>query len=139
MDPSPPSVSSSFEKSQGSDIHLARVFFSATSIYLSGVFDYDILHWETLGITDIPALTEDKIQAHVAVILEGTSTALSRVNLSTLLFLFPLRIAGARSWDKLQRDHVKSLLVEVEIEFAVAETFRTELGRVWQWMDELPS
>jgi hypothetical protein len=110
---------------------LAMVFFSATSIYLSGVFDYEMMHWNNIGIL-VPNLSEDDIQAHVHVILEISSVILKASDISPLLVLFPLRVAGARSWQKWQQEHVQTLLEVVGQTFLAASAFKTELGQVWE-------
>lgn len=110
---------------------LAMVFFSATSIYLSGVFDYEMMHWDNMGIL-VPNLSEDEIQAHVQVILEISSVILKASDISPLLILFPLRVAGARSWQKWQQEHIQTLLEVVQQTFLVASAFKAELGQVWE-------
>ncbi|KAK8001216.1 hypothetical protein PG991_013438, partial [Apiospora marii] len=71
---------------------LSNVFFAAISIYLSGVFDYEMIHWQRWGIA-VPTITEVELQVHLGQILSITSVALHETSLSPLLFLFPLRIA----------------------------------------------
>ncbi|KAG9254537.1 uncharacterized protein F5Z01DRAFT_687352 [Emericellopsis atlantica] len=107
---------------------LSKIFFAAISIYLSGVFDYEILHWRHWGIL-VSTITEDQVQEHVRTILALTALALERSNLSPLLFLFPLRIAGARSCQPWQRERVLQLLARVGASFAVAGAFQMELGK----------
>ncbi|KAH8892645.1 hypothetical protein GQ53DRAFT_719080 [Thozetella sp. PMI_491] len=127
---------STIVKGLSSDNLVARIFFAATSIYLSGVFDYDAIHWRALGISYIPVLSEDEVQTHVRVILQETNVALGRTDLSALLFLFPLRVAGARSREKWQRECIRNLLRRIEADFVVARAFGEELEKVWQWMGE---
>ncbi|KAH6609062.1 hypothetical protein Trco_002408 [Trichoderma cornu-damae] len=87
---------------------LSRIFFAAISIYLSGIFDYEITHWHRLGLAP-PTLDEQAVQTHTNTILQLSNLALDATNLSPLLFLFPLRIAGARSRTQWQRDWVARL------------------------------
>ncbi|KAF5017870.1 hypothetical protein F66182_10165 [Fusarium sp. NRRL 66182] len=109
---------------------LVRAFFSATSIYLSGVFDYEIMHWQEMGIV-IPNLSEDEIQMHVAAILTQTNMMLNGSSVSPLLVLFPLRVAGARSCKNWQQDCILEQLAVIDRTFPVASAFRVELGKVW--------
>lgn len=116
---------------------LARVFFAATSIYLSGIFDYSSAHWQRLGL---PPATLDAatVQAHVARILALTTRALEGSRLSPLLFLFPLRVAGARSRggrgeERRRREAIMDLLGRVGGGgFVVAAAVGAELGEVWR-------
>ncbi|RGP71699.1 hypothetical protein FLONG3_7003 [Fusarium longipes] len=109
---------------------LARTFFAATSIYLSGVFDYEMSYWHSMNI--VPAvLSEEEIQGHVIDILNHTNTILYQSSISPLLVLFPLRVAGARSWFKWQQDCIMQSLVAVESTFPVAAAFRDDLQGVW--------
>lgn len=110
---------------------LARIFHAAASIYLSGVFDYEIAHWQTLGIV-VSTLSEEEIQIHLRNILELGEVLLNTSDISPLLLLFPLRVAGARSGETWQQERVKQLLERVEGRFSVAGAFKTELGSVWE-------
>ncbi|KAF5662152.1 hypothetical protein FHETE_8042 [Fusarium heterosporum] len=109
---------------------LARSFFSATSIYLSGVFDYEITHWQKIGIV-APNLSEEEIQMHVATILTQTERVIHGSAISSLLVLFPLRVAGARSWESWQQDLIMQNLTTVERMFPVAAAFKEDLYGVW--------
>jgi hypothetical protein len=109
---------------------LAFVFQAATSIYLSGVFDYEINYWVDLGAL-LPTLTEDDIQAHVRCILELSQVVLERSRISAVLLLFPLRVAGARSRSSSQRETVSTLLGRIEATFSAAGAFRGDLQRLW--------
>ncbi|KAF4964492.1 hypothetical protein FSARC_7594 [Fusarium sarcochroum] len=109
---------------------LAGAFFSATSIYLSGVFDYETTHWQEMGII-VPNLGEEEIQVHVASILAHTDTILNGSSISPLLVLFPLRVAGARSCESWQQECITQHLAMVERTFPVASDFRADLGKVW--------
>ncbi|KAF5588100.1 hypothetical protein FPCIR_7291 [Fusarium pseudocircinatum] len=66
------------ENTSGSFSALTRAFFAATSIYLSGVFDYEIPYWQDNGIV-APNLSEEEIQMHVVNILTHTNTVLCTV------------------------------------------------------------
>ncbi|KAF5672858.1 hypothetical protein FCIRC_8292 [Fusarium circinatum] len=51
------------ENASGNFASLTKAFFAATSIYLSGVFDYEIPYWQDKGIV-APNLSEEEIQMH---------------------------------------------------------------------------
>lgn len=110
---------------------LSRIFFAAISIYLSGIFDYEITHWHNIGLIP-PTLDEETIQMHTNAILGLSNRALDTTNLSPLLFLFPLRIAGARSRTRWQRDWIARLVTRIGSRFAVAAAISTELNHVWK-------
>ncbi|KAF4975554.1 hypothetical protein FZEAL_7669 [Fusarium zealandicum] len=109
---------------------LAAVFFSASSIYLSGVFDYEMMHWQRMGIL-VPNLSEGDIQLHVSTILALSGLILETTNVSPLLVLFPLRIAGARSWETWQQECILIHLEKIELSFPVALAFKSELWELW--------
>lgn len=110
---------------------LARTFFAAISIYLSGIFDYEITHWHNIGLIP-PTLDEETVQMHTNAILGLSNLALDTTNLSPLLFLFPLRIAGARSRTRWQRDWVARLVTRIGGGFAVAAAISADLSHVWE-------
>ncbi|KAF7552502.1 hypothetical protein G7046_g7390 [Stylonectria norvegica] len=114
---------------------LAEIFYAATSIYLSGVYDYEIAHWEDLGIL-VSTLSESEIQIHVKSILDLSHVVLECSSISSLLLLFPLRVAGARSREVWQQECIIRLLTKVEATFAVAATFRFELKKLWKSKSE---
>jgi len=109
---------------------LSQAFFAATSIYLSGVFDYEMPHWQDMGII-APTLSEDEIQGHVTDILMHTREILCNSSISPLLTLFPLRVAGARSWESWQQESIMDSLSVIEKSFPVAASFRADLQGVW--------
>lgn len=110
---------------------LTHILHSATDIYLSGVFDYELIHWQMLGVV-VPTLDENSIQMHVARIIHTSQQLLIGSAVSPLLLLFPLRVAGARSWSKLQQTSIASLLSHIETMFLVAAAFRQELTELWE-------
>ncbi|KAH6652938.1 hypothetical protein BKA67DRAFT_568030 [Truncatella angustata] len=117
---------------------LINAFFSAVSIYLSGIFDYNIYIWNDLGIPT-PTLTEEDIQAHVRIILHSTRCGLERTSLSHLLHLFPLRVAGARCTTPWQREEILALLRNAKSSFSATEAFETELTMLWRMNPRLPA
>lgn len=112
---------------------MTKAFFAATSIYVSGVFDYEIPYWQDMGIV-APNLSEEEIQMHVINILTHTNSVLYNSSISPLLVLFPLRVAGARSWQGWQQDCIMQNLLVVERTFPVAAAFRADLMGVWARM-----
>lgn len=108
---------------------LAETFFSATSIYLSGVFDYEICHWQSLQLP-APTLSEDEIQQHVASIL-NLSQRLVETTMSPLLLLFPLRVASARACEASQKQRIMILLGIIRSSFAVAGAFMADIEHLW--------
>lgn len=108
---------------------LAQTFFSATSIYLSGVFDYEICHWQKLRLP-APTLSEDEIQQHVAFIL-SLAQRLAGMSISPLLLLFPLRVASARSREESQKQRIMQLLKTIRSSFAVARAIMADIEHLW--------
>ena len=109
---------------------LANAFFAATSIYLSGIYDYTISLWVGWGVS-VPILSVEDVQYHVITILNSITWALEKSSISHLLYLFPLRVAGARCANKWQRDQVLMLLRRVGANFAVAQAFESDLRLLW--------
>lgn len=122
------------EAQSSSQTLLSSIYFSAISIFLSGIFDYEVLQWDKWQVA-VPTLSEDAVQMHLGVVLTLTEAALSKTPLSPLLFLFPLRIAGSRSYERWQRDRVLRLLERISQSFAVAKIFKLELGHLWETRD----
>ncbi|KAF6817401.1 C6 finger domain-containing protein [Colletotrichum musicola] len=109
---------------------LSLAYYSATSIYLSGNYDYDLAHWQTIGIA-VPILSAAQIEEHFDAIVATVKQALKGSSLSPLLFLFPLRVAGARAKQDWQREAVTDLLRRVRRKFIVADAMLEELGELW--------
>ncbi|KAK3897059.1 hypothetical protein C8A05DRAFT_20098 [Staphylotrichum tortipilum] len=124
------SASSNTERDHETQL-LAETFFSATSIYLSGVFDYEICHWQSLQLP-VPTLSEDEIQQHVASIL-GLSQQLASTSISSLLLLFPLRVASARVRQTSQKQKIMNLFGNVGSSFPVAGAFIAEIENLWDY------
>ena len=111
---------------------LSMVFFAAISIYLSGIFDYEMHHWRhyTLAPATLDCVT---VQMHVTTILDGTRLALDSTNTSPISYLFPLRIAGARSQCRDRRDCVMMLLGRIKgTGFVVAASVEDDLERLYE-------
>ncbi|KAM3513866.1 hypothetical protein MY11210_002494 [Beauveria gryllotalpidicola] len=114
---------------------LARLFWSAISIYLSGIFDYEMYHWRRFGLV-VPTLDAATVRGHVETILLLVEHALGRSSLSPLLFLFPLRIAGARSTraPAAQRARVLRIMDAVAERFAAGQAIKEALMDAWASM-----
>jgi hypothetical protein len=97
------------------------------------VFDYEITHWNNMGIP-VSTLTEGEIQDHWGTTMRLTQAILDASNVSPVLLLFPLRVAGARSYQPWQQMEVVRLLRRIEGTFAAAGAFTIDLGRVWKQM-----
>ncbi|KAI8276729.1 hypothetical protein K4K60_007497 [Colletotrichum sp. SAR11_57] len=109
---------------------LSTAYHSATSIYLSGNYDYDLAHWQGLGVA-VPILSASRIEEHFDAIVATVKEALKGSSLSPLLFLFPLRVAGARAKKRQQREAVISLLQVIRRNFIVADAMLEELRELW--------
>ncbi|KAF4810542.1 hypothetical protein CGCSCA5_v010534 [Colletotrichum siamense] len=109
---------------------LLTAYHSATSIYLSGNYDYDLAHWQDLGVA-VPILSASRIEEHFDAIVATVKKALKGSSLSSLLFLFPLRVAGARAKQRQQREAVIKLLQSIRRNFIVADSMLEELRALW--------
>lgn len=109
---------------------IAWIFYPAISIYLSGVYDHDQI-WEAYGITT-PSLPQKEVQQNVGKILDRTASALNETNVTALVFLFPLRIAGARVKTVEQQEKIRALLTQISSSFSVANAISSDLGEVWE-------
>lgn len=108
---------------------IAWVFYAAISIYLSGTFDYSEA-WTERGISTA-ALDQLEIQQHVKNILNTTAVSIQETNTSGLIFLFPLRIAGARAITAGERVQIRSLLTDITHRFRAANAFISDLDVMW--------
>lgn len=108
---------------------MAQLYYSATSIYLSGVYDYDCV-WSKHCIST-PILSQPIIEEHVVRILELGASAIHSSNISHLLLLVPLRIAAARCSNQEQQRQIQDLLMRIQTTFAVAYAFLAEIRGLW--------
>ncbi|KAF0324060.1 C6 finger domain-containing protein [Colletotrichum asianum] len=109
---------------------LSIAYHSATSISLSGNYDYDLAHWQGLGVA-VPILSASRTEEHFEAIVATVNEALKGSSLSPLLFLFPLRVAGARAKQRQQREAVIKLLQSIRRNFIVADAMLEELRELW--------
>ena len=105
---------------------VAWVYHAAISIYLSGIYDYGSIWRKNHVVT--PVLCKFDICRHVDTIISLSIWALENSNLSGLLFLCPLRIAGARAWTCEQKLRIGKALMLIGRSFKVVEVFSFELG-----------
>lgn len=109
---------------------IAKIYLAATSIFLSGVYDYRSIWLSAIEAT--PALPRVFIEQHVNTILDLTEFAMQNTNLSKLLFLYPLRVACSRVWIENQKDRLRSMFGMVQKSFAVAHVFVAEVEELWR-------
>lgn len=109
---------------------LANIFYAAISIYLSGVYDYELHFWDKHAYT-VPTLGDNEIQSNAKGIVSNVTDALKHTTISPLLFLFPLRIAGARARCGVQRRLISEALALISTRFVVATSISLDLERVW--------
>ena len=110
---------------------LATIYHHAISIYLSGTFDY-FPYWDESGIPT-PSISSSQVQAHVKAILGMVATALNETNLAGILFLFPLRVAGARAQSLEHRFEIARMLrIITRKGFVVADAFTMDLDELWE-------
>jgi hypothetical protein len=108
---------------------IAWVFYAAISIYLSGIYDYSHI-WVENGIFT-PTISDSIVDQHVSNILDITTLAVERKNLAGVLFLFPLRIAGARAHRPGRRVRIQNLILQIAGSFRAANAILTDLQELW--------
>ncbi|KAJ0165046.1 hypothetical protein CTA2_12538 [Colletotrichum tanaceti] len=123
-------ASAVFPQERREEMLLSTAYHSATCIYLSGNYDYDSRHWQMMGV-GVPVLDLHEIAEHYDTIVTAVGEALKTTSLSPLLFLFPLRVAGARAGQAWQQHVVMGLLQEIRKQFVVADAIILELTDVW--------
>jgi hypothetical protein len=107
---------------------LAATYYHGISIFLSGHFDY---RYQFNHIPS-PSLPSNDIQFHVNEILQQTREALKTTRLAGILFLFPLRVAGARARTVVQSARILAMLDGIsESRFVVAQAFSENLRTLW--------
>jgi hypothetical protein len=114
---------------------LSSILLAATSIYLSGNYDYDMVTWRSMAI-EIPTLSFEALEEKWQTIVQTAKANLSERTFSPLLLLYPLRVAGARAWTEERQKTIEDLLNKVGDEFVVAKTFLEDLRELWKWRNE---
>jgi hypothetical protein len=118
-------------KEDDSRSKFANVYFHAISIYLSGHFDYRYQFNHILSAS----LPSKEIDVHVREILQHTEEALKTTRLAGILFLFPLRVAGARARTAVQRLRILEMLDGIsDKSFVVAHAFSEDLKDLWKYV-----
>lgn len=121
-------LQSSFAPEEDQWSLLAIIYYHAISIFLTGLFDYR----RQFDNIPYPTLTESIMQAHVCSIISHTQLALSTTNLAGALFVFALRVAGARAVKEDDRAAILQMLAEISTRsFVVAEAFKMDLENLW--------
>ena len=108
---------------------IAKTYLAATSIFLSGVYDYRSIWLQAIEAT--PTLSQPLVEHHVTTILDMTEFAMEQTNLSELLFLYPLRIACARVRMSEQKGRLRGVFEIIRRSFAVAHVFVAEVEELW--------
>lgn len=112
------------------DLLIAKSYYHAISIYLSGTYDYHT-HWTRLDSPPAPILTRVSIERHMHEILRLSQKLLDH-GLAGLLLFIPLRIAGARvSNPEYQAIIVQLLLTISQRGYAVAKAIHADLVELW--------
>jgi hypothetical protein len=105
------------------------IYYHTTSIFLTGIFYYRP-YWNHLAK---PILTASEVQAHVSAILSLTDLVLKSTNLAGVLFLYPLRVAGARARCSEDKSRILTMLNIIERKsFVVAGAFVEDLRQLWE-------
>lgn len=112
--------------SVNSETSVGWIYYHATSIYLSGLFDYILS-----GTGCIISLTGAEVKFHTVGLLSRTKIALRECSVSSLLLLLPLRIAGNRCNTPTEFREVIDQLTEIERVFAITSAFKRELQQIW--------
>ncbi|KAH8679029.1 hypothetical protein BGZ60DRAFT_402378 [Tricladium varicosporioides] len=108
---------------------VAEIYYHASLIFLSGIFDYRSHHWKEVSTPSLPAI---EIQNHVAAILSLSKRALNTTRIAGVLLFFPLRVAGARVRTVEEQQEILSMLHDIESRnFVVAGAFVEDLNSLW--------
>jgi hypothetical protein len=121
--------SSDYSNPNDTQSALAAIYYHATSIFLSGIFDYR----SQFNHITTPILPLLLIQTHTSAIVSSTREALKSTNLGGVLFFFPLRVAGARTTNAQQKEDILGMLSEISARsFIVADAFTMDLRALWR-------
>jgi Fungal specific transcription factor domain len=107
---------------------IAHIYYHAISIFLSGIFDYRP-YWSHVPA---PRLGLQAVEKTLGTLLPMIEAALKTSNLAGVLFLFPLRVAGARTRATPQKEQILKLLQSISRRnFVVADAFMGDLTTLW--------
>lgn len=116
------------------DLLVAKSYYHAISIYLSGSYDYHS-HWSSPGAPQAPILNRLIIEGHMYEILRLSQKLLDHGFAGLLLFI-PLRIAGARVANTDDQDAILRMFQTISQRgYAVANAIRADLVELWAGMD----
>ncbi|RGP62921.1 beta-lactamase [Fusarium sporotrichioides] len=114
--------------------NLALTLYHALDLFLCMNYTFYAL-WDEDGI---PRLSADNIEDHVSAIISHVREILDHSNISGLLLLFPLRMAGANTVEPSQKDQILRLLRKIsEKGFVVSNRIVVDLEEVWAYKDLL--
>ena len=102
-------------------------------IYLSGLSDYQVIPDEIANLS----LPEEEIQHHTQSIISKCGKALDECQVSAVLLLLPLRVAGNRCRSAEGCAEILRLLGRIEGGFGVAGAFRGELMGILSGREEM--
>ena len=122
------SVSGTAEDDQ---MTLSFILHNAITIYLSGLFDY-FTCWDDHDI-HTPIISRSEVEDRRRTILSMVVMALKQTTLAGILFMFPLRVVGARAETVEQRSMIAGLLEDISKKgFVVAGAIVADLKDVWE-------
>lgn len=114
------------------ETNIASIYYHAMSIYLSGLCDYQVLP-EDVNLS----LQEEEVQHHAESIISRCGKALEAGQISAVLLLLPLRVAGnrCRTWEGC--GEILRMLQLIEGVFGVAAAFKGELMGIWAEREDM--
>jgi len=105
---------------------LSFIYFNTTTILLSGIFDY-FPYWDDRLILT-PTISRSNTQECVCTILSLITIALQQRRLAGILFMVPLRVAGARASTVEQKTTIAAILEEISYRgFVAADAIALDL------------
>jgi hypothetical protein len=108
---------------------LAQLFQHALLIFLSGQYDYFPLLQE---MHPTCRRSPPEIQQHVLSIIHLTEQLITQSQLARILYVFPLRVAGARANCSFTATKVLSLIARIsDGGFKVADRVAEDLKTIW--------
>jgi hypothetical protein len=102
------------------------------SVYLSGLCDYQVLPDEVNL-----SLQEEEIQHHAASIISRCGKAVEDGQVSAVVLLLPLRVAGNRCRIVQRCGEILRMLERIEGSFGVARAFKGELMEIWAEREDM--
>lgn len=116
--------------------HQGLAYCHATLIFLFNTFDY----YHCWHLDHSPHLSTCDLSHHVDQILQQAELFLDTPGGSGLLLVFPLRVAGTRAENRVQKARVLGLLNRIfKRGFIVASRIKVDLHQLWDWEARLDS